>query len=228
MNNKEIGRAGRDGKSSDCIAFFNEQDKIIAEHFIKKASNPKRKEQLIKGFQDVMNFFASPTCKREFILNYFGEKIDRSRTDFHVCCDICRRLQEETSSEVSSSSLSSLALREIQYCNFTAEAELFLQCLVELGNRQGVIKIIKMIRGSNDKTMSNRCKMSKNHGKGKHKKPEFWKGIAAGLEKECFTTRISIETKMVGTVQYKYQAICISQAGLGLNSQNILILQCNS
>ena len=81
--------------------------------------------------------------------------------------------------------------------------------------------LIKMIRGSNDKTMSNRCKMSRNHGKGKHKKPEFWKGIAAGLEKECFTTRISVETKMVGTVQYKYQAICISQAGLGLDSKKI-------
>ena len=167
-----------------------------------------------------MNLFSSVTCRREFILNYFGEKIDRSRTDFHVCCDICRRQQEEeeASGEGSSSSLSSLALKEIQYCNFTTEAELFLQCLVELGDRQGVGKIIKMIRGSNDKTMSNRCKMSRYHGKGNHKRPEFWKGIAAGLEKECFTTRISINTKMVGAVQYKYQVIAISQAGLGLNS----------
>lgn len=217
---QEIGRAGRDGKSSDCIVFFNEQDKFIAEHFIKKTSNPKRKEQLIKGFQDVMNLFSTTTCRREFILDYFGEKIDRSRTDFHVCCDICHRLQDDESSGVSSSSLSTLALKEIQYCNFTAEAEIFLHCLVELGDRQGVGKIIKMIRGSNDNTMSNRAKISRYHGKGKHKKPDFWKGISAGLEKECFTARISIPTKMVGTVQYKYQAIGISQAGLGLNYMN--------
>ncbi|CBY40985.1 unnamed protein product [Oikopleura dioica] len=194
---QEIGRAGRDGKSSDCIVFFNEQDKFIAEHFIKKTSNPKRKEQLIKGFQDVMNLFSTTTCRREFILDYFGEKIDRSRTDFHVCCDICHRLQDDES-----------------------KAEIFLHCLVELGDRQGVGKIIKMIRGSNDNTMSNRAKISRYHGKGKHKKPDFWKGISAGLEKECFTARISIPTKMVGTVQYKYQAIGISQAGLGLNYMN--------
>lgn len=131
-----------------------------------------------------MNLFSSVTCRREFILNYFGEKIDRSRTDFHVCCDICRRQQEEeeASGEGSSSSLSSLALKEIQYCNFTTEAELFLQCLVELGDRQGVGKIIKMIRGSNDKTMSNRCKMSRYHG-------EITKGLNSGKGSQLASKR---------------------------------------
>ncbi|CAG5097604.1 Oidioi.mRNA.OKI2018_I69.XSR.g15148.t1.cds [Oikopleura dioica] len=212
---QEIGRAGRDGKPSDCIAFFNEQDKFIAEHFIKMATSSKRKDQLMKGLQDVLEYFGTTGCKREFILSYFGEEIDRSRTDFMDCCHICRKRvkNKKDDSSVSSSSISTMALKELYYCNFTYEAEIFLQCLVTMGDRVGIGKVIKMIRGSNDKTLSKRCKMSKYHGKGKDKKPDFWKGIAAGLDKEQFTVRVPMETKMVGKIQFKYEVVGITQAG---------------
>ncbi len=92
---QEAGRAGRDGQRSECFLFFSTKDRRTQEFFIRMigdnnpALNASDIERLQKhGRQKLAEMAAyaySQTCRRTFILRYFG---DRTQPE-NCTCDLC-------------------------------------------------------------------------------------------------------------------------------------------
>ena len=80
---QEAGRAGRDGKSADCILLFSQDDIRIAEYFIQNSNNneelsAKEREILMKRdisrLDKMIGYCENQGCLRAYLLRYFGEK----------------------------------------------------------------------------------------------------------------------------------------------------------
>jgi len=80
---QEAGRAGRDGKSSECILLFSEDDIKTAEFMTQDAGKNsglnvkdqrKVQRQDIKRLDCMIRYCEIDGCLRSYILNYFGEK----------------------------------------------------------------------------------------------------------------------------------------------------------
>jgi len=93
---QEAGRAGRDGRSADCVLYHSPRDYGIQEFFIGKIgeNNEQLKPAEIERLKfsatrklDAMRIYASSRyCRRWNILNYFGQRAYISGCG----CDVCR------------------------------------------------------------------------------------------------------------------------------------------
>ena len=95
---QEIGRAGRDGKKSDCILLYNLQDKIVYQKMILSENNKNNikkiqfnKERLNK-LLDIISYLENLIdCKHYLLSTYFGEKIDNKVNFCKNKCDTCNK-----------------------------------------------------------------------------------------------------------------------------------------
>lgn len=81
---QETGRAGRDGKLSTCVLFYDPED--IAK--MRRFTNKLPKEQVHDHFllQEIQDYLLSGACRKRHLLMYFGESYPRDCD----CCDNCR------------------------------------------------------------------------------------------------------------------------------------------
>lgn len=83
---QEIGRAGRDGKASECMLLFGPKD-VPIQNFLTKQRvyfrwRLKEKEEWI---QEMVDYVHTKACYRAFILNHFNEPIEPCG-----CCGNCK------------------------------------------------------------------------------------------------------------------------------------------
>ncbi|HDK42374.1 MAG TPA: RecQ family ATP-dependent DNA helicase, partial [Candidatus Pacearchaeota archaeon] len=88
---QEIGRAGRDGFSSDCVLFYSWGDKRKHEFFIKQIMDEFAQKKSMDQLRKIMDYCEYTSCRRKYILRYFGENFQE---DNCKGCDICLNLQE--------------------------------------------------------------------------------------------------------------------------------------
>ncbi|MEL6667808.1 MAG: DNA helicase RecQ [Bacteroidota bacterium] len=80
---QETGRAGRDGIKSSCVAFYAYKDILKLEKFLRDKPLMER-EMGAQLMQEVMAYAETTSCRRRFLLHYFGEEYDESQ-----CGDLC-------------------------------------------------------------------------------------------------------------------------------------------
>ena len=91
---QEIGRAGRDGLPATALLLYSFGDTKKISFFIEEKPP---KEQIIaeEQLKKMVQYAECPTCKREFLLNHFGEKLDKTKNTENQqpenCCSSCQR-----------------------------------------------------------------------------------------------------------------------------------------
>ena len=88
---QETGRAGRDGLTGDCVAFYSYQDISRLEKFLRDKPVAEREMGALL-MQEMTAYSETTTCRRRFLLHYFGEGYEDSKCK--KMCDNCKNPKE--------------------------------------------------------------------------------------------------------------------------------------
>ncbi|MEH2960243.1 DNA helicase RecQ [Candidatus Merdisoma sp. JLR.KK006] len=130
---QEAGRAGRDGENSQCILLFSPQDVMINKFLLEKKEFEGSDEDDIELIRQrdaqrlrlMEGYCKSTSCLRQYILNYFGEKMNRP-------CDNCGNCH-----------------REYTAVDMTEDAKWVINCLAETRGRYGQSIVTGTLLGAN-------------------------------------------------------------------------------
>lgn len=150
---QETGRAGRDGLRSDAILFYSSGDISKLMRFITVENNAEQTTVMKKKLLQMKDFAEHEGCRRQYILQYFGEDFP----NYCGSCDYC---------------LSNLEHREA-----TIEAQKVLSAVTRTGERFGEDYIIALLRGSRSAKIIPEHTELKTYGVGADLKRDEWKTI---------------------------------------------------
>lgn len=154
---QETGRAGRDGDNAHALLLYSPEDGARLKRFLVEDNPLKNRRELTK-LNTMLAFADSAHCRRERLLQYFGEESSKNCGQ----CDVCLSPPVRT--------------------DVTQEARQFLSCAYRLGQRYGISHIIEVLRGSqHQKILEQRHQHLSTYGIGQHKSPAFWKQLAYQL-----------------------------------------------
>ncbi|MEI7497657.1 MAG: DNA helicase RecQ [Candidatus Falkowbacteria bacterium] len=83
---QEIGRAGRDGLNSECVLFYTYADVRKHEFFIHEISDDRLRERAKVKLAEVLNYCNLITCRKKYLLKYFGEELHSDKCGGCDCC----------------------------------------------------------------------------------------------------------------------------------------------
>jgi ATP-dependent DNA helicase RecQ len=126
---QEAGRAGRDGKKSDCFLMYSPADIVKQKYIISQNTVEKDRRRIQnENLQTLVNYCHTNDCLRKEIIQYFGEK-----SPYEKCksCGNCLDTSEST--------------------DMTIASQKILSCIYRTKERFGVNVIIQVLRGSKNK-----------------------------------------------------------------------------
>jgi ATP-dependent DNA helicase RecQ len=134
---QETGRAGRDDLLSECVLFNSYGDKIKQDFFIDQIPNSRERESARNKIQQMIDYCDLSTCRRQFLLQYFGEKWEEENC---AGCDNCLTPQE--------------------HFDATIITQKILSAMIRTGEKYGGNYIIDILLGKNSKQVKARGQQS--------------------------------------------------------------------
>lgn len=147
---QETGRAGRDGLPSDAVLYYSYGDVIKLKSISEVEGNPEQTKILAAKLQKMVDLCETKACRRQFLLNYFGE----SAPDRCGACDNCNT--------------------KVQFADATLEAQKVLSTVARLRERFGAEYVANILIGSKDKNVFSEHKSLSVYGVGSDKTKAFW------------------------------------------------------
>ncbi|WKN43764.1 DNA helicase RecQ [Tunicatimonas pelagia] len=147
---QETGRAGRDGLASNALLFYSYADVIKLQGFVEVAGNQEQSRVLREKLQQMAIFADLRSCRRKFLLNYFGEEAP----DYCGSCDVCRN--------------------DYKTFDGTVIAQKALSAVARLGERFGGGYVIDFLRGSKSEKIWQEHKQLKTYGAGADVSKKDW------------------------------------------------------
>jgi len=130
---QEAGRAGRDGKKSDCFLMYSPADIVKQKYIISQNTMEKERRRIQnENLQTLVNYCHTNNCLRKEIIQYFGEKSPYDK------CKSCGNCLDTSESK-----------------DMTIAAQKVLSCIYRTKERFGVNVIIQVLRGSKNKKILN-------------------------------------------------------------------------
>ncbi len=139
---QETGRAGRDGLPSAAMLFYSPGDALKLRKFAEVDNNVEQTRIMLKKLDDMVKYCQLPTCRRQYLLNYF----DEHSPDNCGSCDIC--------------------LSEFTKFDATLIAQKALSAVSRLNQRFGSTYVIDLLRGSKNQNIREEHKQLKTYGVG--------------------------------------------------------------
>jgi len=147
---QETGRAGRDGLPSKAVLFFNRADIHTLSYFARIEGNEKQSEIMMNKLYQMADFCQTSSCRRAYLLNYFGEKSG----DYCGNCDVC--------------------LNEFETEDITITAQKALSAVYRLNEQFGSGMVVDFLRESKSKKIQPWMRNLKTYGVGKEHSREAW------------------------------------------------------
>lgn len=88
---QEVGRAGRDGLPAECVMFYTYADTRKHEYFLNDITDENLRRKAEKKLREVMEYAELNSCRRKYLLEYFGEKYASENC---AGCDSCLAKKE--------------------------------------------------------------------------------------------------------------------------------------
>ncbi len=131
---QETGRAGRDGLPSECVLFYSYGDKMKQDFFINQLADPRERAKAQEKVAQVIDFCQLQSCRRGYLLRYFGEEWDET-----VCnaCDICLNPRDQFDA--------------------TEITKKILSAVIRTGERFGAGYVIEVLTGKKSKKLTERA-----------------------------------------------------------------------
>ncbi|MEL6252139.1 MAG: DNA helicase RecQ [Bacteroidota bacterium] len=161
---QETGRGGRDGLEGNCLLFYDFNDIVKLEKFMK--DKPVSERESGKHLLYEMAAFAeSGSCRRKQMLHYFGESYDESACN--NMCDNCRYPKENF--------------------NATKYVDMALRVVKAVNEKFGQSDLIHILQGINNQNIVlYEHNMLEEYGKGSDMDERQWKSIFSQLIIEDF------------------------------------------
>jgi ATP-dependent DNA helicase RecQ len=126
---QETGRGGRDGLPCEALMLLGYQDVITARALVENTADQEQKQIDVHKLNAMVGFAECLSCRRQVLLGYFGERLDKSCGN----CDLCESPPE---------------------CfDGTLAAQKALSCVYRVGQNFGMRHIVDVLRGLNHEKM---------------------------------------------------------------------------
>ena len=155
---QETGRAGRDGLPAQAMLFYDPADSARVRGLLEKNDNEEQLRIELHKLNTMVAFAEAQTCRRQVLLNYFGEYRRKPCGN----CDVC--------------------LDPPKSYDATEDAQKLLSCVYRTGQHFGMGYVVEVLRGAQTARVK-----SLGHDKlstfaiGKEQPTEHWLGILRQL-----------------------------------------------